>query len=816
MYTLSQLQTEVDKARKRGVAADVIQARVEEIQKNGELVDDSAQTTQTTDTAPANTQQTTQITQPEKPLDFQQPKETGLVGGINNIPLLGGLLSGLTKYGQFVGAAGEQGLKSGGVRSDIGKIEANNTDMRKTGAIQEQARKLVELRKTNPNASIEDLQNPEMMKALERNRNYSTNASNFYTNDEIKDKLGSPADIALTGSKAIAGASSYFIPGGAGLLGKSATALGRGALMGFGDSEKGDNWGDTAKNAALGAGLGAVTSLGFQGLTSGAGKLLNKATGKISENLLNLTSAQRTKFEDKFKIDPVKLAKKFGIVKGTVDDVDRVLNPIRDQYDALAIKSGKDVLVTDVLSAFDKAREKLTRFPLGKRQKLATALDKEANLFLEKYGNLTTIPIKELTLLRRAVDKTVSNAAFAKPNALQNNIDGVERTLFKKVIDDATGGATKKIGNDMSKLITLRKLVNARKHSPIQGLMRAIGIDATGATLGAGVGYSQGRDLPSAIAGGATGLALTAGANSRTGQQALLKLLQNANKTGNGINKVTGGTDRAMQFLGGKLGGEIANLTGRQSPPQNNQGNNTNPQSDNHTDNYIPDVNTMGQTTTKTDKDTTQQPEQPQVEMLGIERALNLKAGTGIDILSNALAQAQVSGNKKAETKLQSMLSDAIAEKTRIDKDKEQGLKTNKSKALLSDANINVQKLKELYGLGTNNSLSQGNTTVGPAGGLARGKREVQKNTDQGFMDRLTAYNNTRAFAVGLINQARGAGVLNADEYIVMKENMPNEYSSEASAKEWFTNLDDLLKRMSGAGIDLTTAEDTQQQAKQF
>lgn len=603
------------------------------------VVDATAQQNQTLTQQTSNTQ--TSQTPPQEP---EKSKETALVGGINDTFILGGLLSGLTKYGQFVGGAGEQALKAPVVQNDINAIEKNNADMRQKGAILEQAKKLVELRKTNPNASIEDLQNPEVMKALERNRNYSENASAFYTNDEIKNKLGSPADIAMTGAKGIAGASSYVIPGGAGWIGKGGAALGRGALMGFGDSEKGNEFAST--------GLGALTSLGFQGLTSGAGKSVNKATDKISENLLNLTPGQRTTFEKNFKIDPVNVAKKFGIVKGGVDDVEKVLKPLNDQYDDLAIKSGKDVLVTDVLAAFDKAKAELKNIPSGKREKLAKAIEKEGELFLGKYGNQKTLPISELTLLRRAVDEGIPGAKFAKGTALQNNVDGLLRTIYKGQIDKATDGATASLGQDISKLIGLKELVFKRKYSPIQGLMRTLGVDATGATIGAGVGYSQGRDLSSAVAGGATGLALTAGANSRTGQQALLKILQNANKTGAGINKVTGGTDRAMQFLGGKLGGEIANLAGRQSPPKNNEGNDTNAKGDNHTNIIDPNVNTMGQTTTTQDKTV------PVNEGTPFEKQRGLAPGTGIDELLAAKQRALSAGDKKAVTALDNMLSD--------------------------------------------------------------------------------------------------------------------------------------------------------------
>lgn len=116
--------------------------------------------------------------------------------------------------------------------------------------------------------------------------------------------------------------------------------------------------------------------------------------------------------------------------------------------------------------------------------------------------------------------------------------------------------------------------------------------------------------------------------------------------------------------------------------------------------------------------------------------------------------------------------------------------------AMMANAQINLNNMKALYGVGTKDTLSQGKSTVGFSGLFSRAGRETQKLTDQEYVDRMTTYKNMTSFATGLLNQARGAGVLNDGEYTVMSQNMPNEYSSEKQAKDWFSNMEALLKKM--------------------
>lgn len=113
----------------------------------------------------------------------------------------------------------------------------------------------------------------------------------------------------------------------------------------------------------------------------------------------------------------------------------------------------------------------------------------------------------------------------------------------------------------------------------------------------------------------------------------------------------------------------------------------------------------------------------------------------------------------------------------------------------LTQLNNAVAEMKRLYGAGTDQSLSQGGTTVGLTGVLGRLGQDIRKGTDQDYVNRLQEYKQMTALAAGILNQARGAGTLNAGEFEVMMSNMPNEYSSEEQATAWFDNVLQLLSK---------------------
>lgn len=104
-----------------------------------------------------------------------------------------------------------------------------------------------------------------------------------------------------------------------------------------------------------------------------------------------------------------------------------------------------------------------------------------------------------------------------------------------------------------------------------------------------------------------------------------------------------------------------------------------------------------------------------------------------------------------------------------------------------------INELERLYGAGTPQSLSLGKRSTGISGLVSKGVAKGRTAFDQEFADRKAAYDQARALAVGIINQAREAGVLNEGEYQVMIANMPNEYTTEKVAQDWFTNVRRML-----------------------
>jgi hypothetical protein len=129
------------------------------------------------------------------------------------------------------------------------------------------------------------------------------------------------------------------------------------------------------------------------------------------------------------------------------------------------------------------------------------------------------------------------------------------------------------------------------------------------------------------------------------------------------------------------------------------------------------------------------------------------------------------------------------------------GATSGAGQAKIQNALANVDKMEELYAPGTDKSLSLGKTTVGIGGAVSRLGRVGQKAFDQEYVNRLNAYKNMTTIALGLINQARGAGVLNAGEFEQLMAAVPDENTSEQVAKWWFADIRDVLSRMSSAGV---------------
>jgi hypothetical protein len=129
---------------------------------------------------------------------------------------------------------------------------------------------------------------------------------------------------------------------------------------------------------------------------------------------------------------------------------------------------------------------------------------------------------------------------------------------------------------------------------------------------------------------------------------------------------------------------------------------------------------------------------------------------------------------------------DLIPEEAEVDK---------KTEDFRNSLNQSVSQMESLY-LGTKpgESLSIGKNTVGLSGAQAKLGRKAQMQLDQNYVNRLNRYKMVQAQAIGILNRARGAGALNANEFDILIQNMPNEYTEESVAKDYFNQLRQLFQ----------------------
>lgn len=185
--------------------------------------------------------------------------------------------------------------------------------------------------------------------------------------------------------------------------------------------------------------------------------------------------------------------------------------------------------------------------------------------------------------------------------------------------------------------------------------------------------------------------------------------------------------------------------------------------------------------------------------------------GYTVKELATALSKAQMDGNKKAVAELQKLYD--------IEKDYQKTTKASATQGKAEKQNKSftnsIDQLEKLYFPKDGGTLSVGNTTVGVGGAMNKAGAVVKKNTNQEFADRLNSYKQMASLAAGIINQARQAGTLNAGEFETMMANMPNEYTSEKAAKNWFANIRTMLGNSQPIGTGMTVDEAVQLQEGQ-
>ena len=576
--------------------------------------------------------------------------------------------------------------------------------------------------------------------------------------------------------KTLAGQTAFAVPGGQSTrLAKILAAGGAGALAGFGGSEEGKEVQGTLGGAATGAAtMGLLTSKPAKKLAESLGKL-TKNFGKSSAAQVSKASPSAFQKASDKGIDINKSIAKYMPAGSNIDDmvgdvaqrgkgglVSDLIQSSESQIDDVLSQSGDDIIAStdDILTPLIKQSDKLAGVP-GNKPKT-----KALNEFIDETKQLYPdgFTAKKLLEIKRIFDdrfgkSVVDDTGGAVISDAQKKMANTARKILKEKFGDI-----KKALDTESELYVLRPILNRAK---------AIG-ETQGSTIRRGSISAVDVTKPGTIIDTIT---------SQPRVASTLSKLQN-----------TGG---AIQSAGQKLP-SLSNL-----PPELQQ--------------LLSTATTTGVQPQAT------QPQQG-AEQLGVQQGAEqvspgIQASSQEDLLAQlqqngidpAVAQEftqgltggtqqqQQTGQITAEmaSMAQLLLPAKEAKKFKDAYDIQQkAQKTSSDKESEGSAVNALTQLEDLY-FGTKDdkgSLSLGEKSVGLSGLLSKAGATVKKQTDQAFVDRLQNYKQTQSFLVGVLNKARDAGVLNAGEYEVMINNMPDEYSTETQAKDYFSEVKKFLQ----------------------
>jgi hypothetical protein len=308
-----------------------------------------------------------------------------------------------------------------------------------------------------------------------------------------------------------------------GLLGSLLGGVGAvgGATLGAGLGQKIENKltgkNDSALKEALYSGAGELAGIGIAKGLGAAAKGLSKVAKTEAENIalkgVRATASQQRAFTKKTGQSLTDYVIKNKLFEGGTQQVDDLIAPLQQQYDDLAIKSGKKIASSNIYKQFTDRIAELKSIPSGNSQKLASQLENELSLLTDKFGK-SKIDIGEITNLRREIDKVIKPGAF-QADPIAAGRDKAVRDILKNVIDKATG-QTKQIGQDLRDLNAFRDIAELQqglgKGSLPVGLTKLLSA-GVGGTMGGGVGYTQGGSS-GAIKGALLGIGLESAANN--------------------------------------------------------------------------------------------------------------------------------------------------------------------------------------------------------------------------------------------------------------------------------------------------------------
>lgn len=629
-----------------------------------------------------------------------------------------------------------------------------------------------------------------------------------------------------------AGLGSYLIPGGVGarmLLG-GAVSGGLGALA---ESDL-DDLGGTLQNVALGAGLGGVTA-GVGGKL--LGRLGSKTAGQADEVLLPGLQAGLGQADDNVgrnfisrglrgKADELadsSTIRNFGNLKPSANEGgNATLKFIRkqglDNTDPESLIKSADNIVTQNSPRINEMVNNAT--VQGKvidredvlmtlRNRLGTAQDAKVKGTISNVIENAKVSLPEEITPNQLLQfkRDLGSRAYKGVNAAEKSTADFERKLYQSV-DNALektvpGQGFKDINRQTSQALKARSYAERASSQAKPG--RAFNpFDAFGG--GAGFIASGGNPV-----GAAAGLAAQKALTSNRAQQMMAGGMRRVANFADNLGSIPvniPGQQLAGQITGAlpaqqlqRAGGMLPSAIG-QAQARNNV---ADAQFADQEAEIMNQMNMMGNpanmSTLQQLFNTPMAQEAIMAQQMPVE-AQQPQLGTFEDYLAQAsqmLPGADISDVMRLGQQLER--SAVQRYKMAAQEGQQEGEGTNEN---LANA---IAEMERLYGVGTDKSLSAGEQTAGIAGLLDQVTQRARSFTDQDFENRKTAYNEMTSLALGIINQARGAGTLNEGEAQVLMQNMPNEFSSETQAKSWFENV----RRM----LSSRQPSQTQQQAPQ-
>ena len=485
------------------------------------------------------------------------------------------------------------------------------------------------------------------------------------------------------------------------------------------------------------------------------------AAESIATRSTKASASQLEKFKDLTGQDVGKFMVDNGVY--TMDDAEKAIKPLQKTYNEM-VRTGQKVSgVKYADNLRKKAIDILSEDHSEGARKLADKLWDEADV-QEKIGDVTDTV---LTNTKSNTFNKVTDKSMTDP--LSDNFNKQVGAVGIETLDEIAKGSAA-VGKQLQALREFQHIAKKQtqlgKGTQVLNILKPSVAGAAAGSFIPGVGNLTGAGI------GAVG---SAALSSPGVQRTVAKTLA----TGEPLAKVGAGIGNMAQ-----VGYDIAKSDRMQSPsalPPMSQSTPTQSPIDQP---LSPDVIAM--------QEKALGGTQPSPDMPAMEQPIHYRTGRSPDEHAEAYTNAVMDGNTKAATQIKELYDMEVAyQKENSPESKDKGQET------LDNALVGVEELKRLYGVGTDQSLSMGKDTVGLSGVAGRGGIELKKLNNQSYVDRLNAYKNATAFAAGLLNQARGAGTLNAGEFETMIANMPNEYSSETQAEAWFKNIESIVKRMS-------------------